>query len=48
MSVLLKENYEPKVNATFMTRRLATFFMEITCGKSCLNFDGDGKIKEYR
>ena len=25
--------------------RLATFFMEITCG--CLNFDDNGKIKQY-
>jgi hypothetical protein len=47
--------YESKVNTKQLTlnakdeyRRLAIFFMEITCGKSCLNFDGDGKIKEYR
>jgi len=24
------------------------FFMKIMCGKSCLNFDGNGKIKQYR
>jgi len=55
MSVFLKEKYESKVNARQLTLhhndgygRLATFFMEITCGKSCINFDGDGKIKQYR
>jgi len=52
MSVFLKEKYESKVNARQLTLhdndrngRLATFFMEVTCGKSCLNFDGDDKIK---
>jgi hypothetical protein len=52
---VVKKNYESKVNARQLTlhdndryRRLATFVMEITCGKSCLNFDGDRKIKEYR
>ena len=55
MSVFLKEKYESKVNARLLTLhhndrygRLATFFMEITCGKSCINFDVDGKIKQYR
>ena len=48
------EIYESKVNTRQLTLydkdgyiRLTTFFMEITYGKSCLNFDGDGKIKEY-
>jgi predicted AAA+ superfamily ATPase len=52
MSVFLKEKYELKVNARQLTLhdndrygRLATFFMEVMCGKSCLNFDGDDKIK---
>lgn len=49
------KKYESKVNTRQLTlndkeryKRLAIFFMEITCGKSCLNFDDDGKIKEYR
>jgi hypothetical protein len=49
------EKYESKVNARQLTShdndgygRLATFFMEITSGKLCFNFDGDGKIKQYR
>ena len=28
--------------------RLITFFMKITCEKSCFNFNCDGKIKQYR
>ena len=55
MSNFFKEKYESKVNARQLTlhdndryRRLVTFFMKIKCGKSCLNFDGDGKIKQYR
>jgi hypothetical protein len=54
MSVFfLMEKHEEKVNDRKLTLhdgyiRLATFFMEITCGKSWLNFDGDSKIKQYR
>ena len=55
MSVSFLEKYKSKVNARQLTLhhndgygRLATFFMEITCGKSCLNFDGDSKIKQHR
>ena len=48
MSVFFfKEKYESKVNARQLNlhdndgygRLATTFFMEITCGKSCLNFD---------
>ena len=45
MSVFFKEKYESKVNARQLAlhdndgyRRLATFFMEIMCGKSCLKW----------
>jgi hypothetical protein len=57
MSVFFKEKYESKVNARQLTLHdndgygrlvIFFFFMEITCGKSCLNFDGEGKIKWYR